>query len=200
MSRYLASDRLGLREFTDRDLENLVELDSDPEVMRYLSGGVPTPRELIETEILPRFLRSYRSEPGFGVWAAEERSTGRFVGRFSLEFEADAPGRAARLGFRLRRVEWGKGYATEGSRALVARGFLELRLDRISASTYEGNARSRRVLEKSGLRLRRRYRPTLEQLNSRASSSVRATTVWEGDEVEYVIDRSEWSGDTPKVR
>ncbi len=193
MPAYLGTARLVLRPFSEGDLPHLIELDSDPEVMRYLSGGVPTPPELIRTEVLPRFLGSYRREPGFGVWAAEERSAGRFVGRFSLEFESGASQREARLGFRLRRADWGKGYATEGSIALIARGFLELRLDRVSASTYEQNARSRRVLEKSGMRLRRRYRPTLEELQARASSSVRPTTVWEGDEVEYSIDRSEWS-------
>lgn len=199
MRPYLRTPRLELREFAEGDLPNLIELDSDPEVMRYLSGGAPTPPEQIRAEVLPRFLRSYQREPGFGVWAAEERSAGRFVGRFSLEFEAGKARREARLGFRLRRADWGKGYATEGSLALVAHGFRDLCLDRISASTYEENARSRHVLEKSGLRLQRRYRPSLEELEARASSSVRPTSVWEGDELDYAIERSEWTGPSAPI-
>jgi RimJ/RimL family protein N-acetyltransferase len=192
MKLYLTTDRLLLREFTDDDLVNLVELDRDPEVMRYISGGVPTPRELVQVEVLPRFLRSYEREPGFGVWAVLDKSTSRFIGRMSLELESEEKGRDARLGFRLRRTEWSKGYATEGARALIKKGFLELNLARVSASTYEHNVASRRVMEKCGMRLRRRYRPTLEDLAAHASSNVEMTAIWEGDEVEYAIERGEW--------
>jgi RimJ/RimL family protein N-acetyltransferase len=188
----LVTDHLVLREFTSDDLDFLVELDSDPEVMRYITGGMPTPRELIQEEVLPRFLKSYEPDDGFGVWAALEKATGDLVGRMSLELDPHAERREARLGFRFLRSAWGRGYATEGSRALIGKGFSELGLERILATAYEHNAASRRVMEKSGMVLLRRFRPTQEDLASRASSSVAQTIVWEGDEVEYVAERSHW--------
>ena len=76
MQIYLETERLLLRRFTPADVENLVELDSDPAVMRYLNGGVPTPRDIIERDILPRFLASYDEMGEFGRWAAIEKATG----------------------------------------------------------------------------------------------------------------------------
>ena len=53
---YLETERLTLRQLTQADVDNLFALDSDPAVMRYLSGGTPTPRDVIAHEILPRCL------------------------------------------------------------------------------------------------------------------------------------------------
>jgi RimJ/RimL family protein N-acetyltransferase len=75
MAEYLRTERLVLRQFTADDAELLVELDSDPEVMRYLSGGVPTDREKIVGEILPRILSYYEKWQALGLWAAFERAS-----------------------------------------------------------------------------------------------------------------------------
>ena len=56
MADVLETERLRLREFTRDDVDNLVELDADPEVMRYINGGRGKPREEIEREVLPAFL------------------------------------------------------------------------------------------------------------------------------------------------
>ncbi len=63
----LETERLVLRRFTDADLDLLVELDGDPEVMRYITGGRPTSREELRDEVLPAFLRYYRRIPGYGA-------------------------------------------------------------------------------------------------------------------------------------
>jgi RimJ/RimL family protein N-acetyltransferase len=76
----LETARLRLRQFTAADLGCLVELDSDPEVMRYITYGEPTPREEYLEEILPRWLRIYRETPLLGYWAAEDRGSGAFHG------------------------------------------------------------------------------------------------------------------------
>ena len=82
MQIFLETERLLLRRFTEDDVENLVELDSDPDVMHFINGGRPTPRREIESDFLPAFLDYYERFAGYGFWAAIEKSTGRFVGWF----------------------------------------------------------------------------------------------------------------------
>src|SRR4029453_16610137 len=107
-------------------------------------------------EFEPDFLRSYldyyERYAGYGFWAVEERASGEFPGWFHLRPEPDMPEDEPELGYRLVRSAWGKGYATEGSRALIDRGFTELGVERVVASTMVVNVASRRVMEKSGLR------------------------------------------------
>src|SRR5215204_3609097 len=109
MHIHVETERLILRRFTPDDAELLVELDSDPEVMRYLSGGPATPRGLIEREILPSFLRSY-DQPGYGSWAAIEKASGDFLGWISFRPRDGSEDGEATLGYRLRRAAWGRGY------------------------------------------------------------------------------------------
>jgi RimJ/RimL family protein N-acetyltransferase len=56
MRVFLETDRLVLRRFTSADADNLVSLDADPDVMRFVTSGVATSREEVENEILPAFL------------------------------------------------------------------------------------------------------------------------------------------------
>jgi RimJ/RimL family protein N-acetyltransferase len=145
----LETPRLVLREFEEADLDLLVELDSDPEVMGYINGGAPSDREIIRREVLPRWLAFYERPGSFGYWAAIERGTGRFVGWFHFR-PCNCPGEIE-LGYRLKRSAWGRGYATEGSRALISKGFAELGLRRVVAVAMAGNAASIRVMERAGL-------------------------------------------------
>ena len=157
MQVYLETERLVLRRFTEADADNLFELEGDPEVMRFLTGGRPTPREVIRTETLPRFLHYYERLEGFGFWAVIEKVTGEFLGWFEFRPpEGGGPGEVE-LGYRLRRSAWGKGYATEGSRALIRKGFTELGVRRVVAETMAVNTASRRVMKKAGLRLVRTF-------------------------------------------
>src|SRR5438270_8710726 len=82
MQIFLETERLVLRWFTEDDVDNLVELDGDPDVMRFITGGRPTPRDEIENDVLPSFLDYYERFEGYGFWAAVEKATGRFVGWF----------------------------------------------------------------------------------------------------------------------
>ena len=67
------------------------------------------------------------------MWAAIERSTRGFVGWFEFYPRKDAG--PEEVGYRLRRSARGKGYATEGSRALIRKGFTELGVQRVLAET-----------------------------------------------------------------
>lgn len=146
----LETQRLRLRRPESQDIDRLVELDADPEVMRHISFGVPTPRERYEREILPRWRALQEAEPLLGYWAAETRAEGRFVGWFHLRPDRFDDGEQE-LGYRLLRAVWGRGLATEGGRALVAHGFLRVGADKISARTLAANLGSRAVMRKCGL-------------------------------------------------
>lgn len=125
MRTFLETERLLLRQFTPDDADLLVELDGDPRVMWFITGGAPTPRPEIEGEVLPAFLDYYQRLPGYGFWAALEKTTGKFLGWFHFRPAPGDPQDQPELGYRLRHAAWGKGYATEGSRALIAKGYTE---------------------------------------------------------------------------
>ncbi|PRX49153.1 RimJ/RimL family protein N-acetyltransferase [Prauserella shujinwangii] len=175
-----ATERLLLRRFTPADIDDLVTLDADPAVMRFLTGA-PTPRAEIEHVVLPRILRDYRRGPA-GRWAAVERSTGDFVGWLALQPSGDGDVREVELGYRLRTSAWGKGYATEGARALVHKAFAELGVDRVWAQTMAVNTASRRVLEKAGLAHVRTFHVHFDD----------PLPGTEHGEVEYELWRADW--------
>lgn len=179
---FLTSQRLVLRRFTPDDVDLLVELDSDPAVMHFINGGRPTPRAEIEDEVLPHFLTFYDSSPRYGFWAAVSRESGGFLGWFHFRPGKGMGPDEPELGYRLRRDAWGQGYATEGSRALIATGFRDHGVQRVYAHTMTVNVASRRVMEKSGLRfIRTFWEPWPDKIPGDE----------EGD-VEYALLRSEW--------
>lgn len=192
MHLFLETDRLVLRRFTEDDVDNLVELDSDPEVMRFLTGGTATPREVVEQSLLPAFMGCYERGDSYGFWAAVEKTTGNFIGWFHLRPQEGSPSDEPELGYRLHRSAWGKGYATEASRALIRKGFTELGARRVVASTYEHNLASRRVMEKIGMQLVRTFRPTDDELRSHGLDPAAATELFPDSDVEYALDRAEW--------
>jgi RimJ/RimL family protein N-acetyltransferase len=126
-------------------VDDLVALDADPAVMRYINGGKPTPRAEVEAAV--------RASLGHR-WAAFHEA--RFVGGFALEPAGGDPA-DRELGYRLRREAWGMGLATEGARALIALAFTELGARRVWAHTMTVNSASRRVLERCGLRYVRTF-------------------------------------------
>ncbi|MEX1171719.1 MAG: GNAT family N-acetyltransferase [Chloroflexota bacterium] len=182
MHVYLETERQILRRFTSDDLDDLVALDADPAVMRYINGGRPTPRDEMRDDYLPHWLRYYERGEAWGFWATIERETGAFLGWFHLRPQKEDPPDEPELGYRLIREAWGRGYATEGSRALIRKAFQELGARRVYATTMVVNESSWRVMEKSGLRYVRTFR---------ADWPDRIEGEEHGD-VEYAITRDEW--------
>jgi RimJ/RimL family protein N-acetyltransferase len=182
MDVFLETNRLVLRRFTPADVDHLAELDSDPDVMHFITGGRVTPRDEIENDVLPAFLSYYERFAGYGFWAAIEKSTGDFLGWFHFRPPAGGAPGDVELGYRLRRAAWGQGYGTEGSRALIRKGFTELGVQRVLAETMSVHTASRRVMEKAGLSLTRSFRQPWPY-------------AIKGDEygdVEYSLTRAEW--------
>lgn len=173
MKVYLETERLVLRRFEAADVDHLFALHNDPDVMRFINGGKPTGRGQIEREYHERFARD-------GHWAAIEKATGEFLGWFAFnptqgrdEFE---------LGYRLKRSAWGRGYATEGSRALIRKGFTGLGVRRVLAETMAVNGASRRVMEKAGLVYVRTFHLKWED----------PLPGTEQGEVEYALTKGDW--------
>jgi RimJ/RimL family protein N-acetyltransferase len=180
-----------LRPIEPGDAGLLFELDSDPEVMRYLSGGPGTPLAQIESEILPGFLGYPRKAPWACAWIACGAASGEFVGWFSLRPSEDLS-EGADLGYRLARRWWGSGLATEGAAALIAHAFAQEGVGRVFATTYEFNTRSRRVMEKLGMRHVRSFRFEEEATPGSATFVSGQRLAWDGDEVEYALTREQW--------
>ncbi len=147
----LETERLSLRGFRPGDTALLYRHELDPEVMRYVDTGHRPTLDDIRDEILPRLMNVSAEYPGFGFFPAFERVSGRYVGWFHYRpHRGDTS--VADLGYQLLRAFWGRGYATEGSVALVQRGFVELGVARVVGSTLRANVASSRVMEKVGLR------------------------------------------------
>jgi RimJ/RimL family protein N-acetyltransferase len=178
----LQTERLALRQFTEDDADNLYDLNRDPEVMRYLTGGRSTPREVLRDELIPFHLAVYERLDRLGTWAAESSTTGEFLGWFHFRPGPDADVTNIDLGYRLRRSAWNKGYATEGSRALIDMGFTDLGVKRVYGHTMAVNAASRRVLEKCGLTL----------VHTTPYDGPDVIEGSEHGEVEYALTKPEW--------
>jgi RimJ/RimL family protein N-acetyltransferase len=182
MHAILETPRLAMRQFTEDDVDNLFNLNSDPGVLRYLTGGRLTPREELRDQVIPFHLGVYGRFDRLGTWAAESTATGEFLGWFHFRPGGGTDITNVDLGYRLHRSVWNKGYATEGSHALIRMGFTDLGVERVFAHTMTVNTASRRVLEKCGLTLVR-------------TTPYEGTDVIEGSEhgeVEYALTKSEW--------
>ena len=153
---YLETARMMLRRLTESDADNLFDLDSDPVVMQFLTGGVPNTRAFIVEKTLPRFLAYYDRYDDFGLWAAIEKTSADFMGWFHFRPYKENH-EETELGYRIKKTYWGRGFATEGSRALINKGFRELAVPKVVATTMSLNVRSRRVMEKVGLQFEREF-------------------------------------------
>jgi len=148
MTLRLRTDRMTLDPIQPSDLDDLVALDSDPEVMRYISGGVPTPREdyLGPDGLLTRMMR-YDHEP-HGYWAA--RTDGEFVGWFHLRPSVADPN-VLEIGYRLAQKFWRQGFATEGAVAMGKLNFDTFGHSQMDAVAVPENTGSFAVMRKVGM-------------------------------------------------
>jgi RimJ/RimL family protein N-acetyltransferase len=146
----LRTPRLLLRRWRDTDRRPFAALNADPLVMEHF----PAPLRPNESDDLVDRIEAGFEERGWGLWAVEVPGTTSFAGFVGLNPATfDAPFTpTVEVGWRLAREHWGRGYATEGARAALSFGFDELALDEIVSFTSRGNSRSRRVMERLGMR------------------------------------------------
>lgn len=152
MKVQLETDRLLLRDFEMDDDRNIFELDSDPEVHRFLGAKPLT--TLQQAQEVIRSVRQQYIDNGIGRWAVINKQNGLFIGWAGLKYMREVTNGQVLfydLGYRFKKDHWGKGYATEAAKALVDHGFQKMKLQDVFAMADAGNAASRRVLEKTGL-------------------------------------------------
>ena len=171
----MRSASLTYRRPVQADRNNLHALDNDPEVMRWVNGGLPISLDRFDKEIMPTYLEVDSDLAGF--WIIE---TGEdFLGWISLRRTENLDEWS--LGYRLVQKAWGRGYATEAATFFVEQASSQPEVSRVSATTYEKNVGSQRVLEKSGFKLVKRFR--LEDTQS--DTSIQEGEAWDGDDLLY---------------
>ncbi len=142
--------RLLLREWKESDLEPFAQMNADPEVMAHMPGLL----HRAESDALVDRIKAHFGEHGFGGWAIEVPGVAPFIGfvgfarvGFNAHFTP-----AIEIAWRLARSAWDHGYATEAAHEACRIAFEELQLPEIVAFTVPTNIRSRRVMERLGMR------------------------------------------------
>jgi RimJ/RimL family protein N-acetyltransferase len=167
----LETERLLLRPFDLGDWVGLQRAYGDPEVMRW--HGLPDPLPVEETAFAVGRMAGHFTARGYGMFAIVERASGEIVGRVGLMVHDDWTGGPDRheIGWTVQRDRWGRGYASEGARAVLDWIWGVVDVPRIISITNPENRRSQRVMEKLGL-------------------TQRGTARWhEHDVVWYALDR-----------
>lgn len=169
MQFHIETDRLILRELRMTDLNGMFELDSDPEVHKYL-GNKPVKQIEESQKILESVIIQYK-ERGIGRWAAIEKNSGNFIGwsglRLNTEYNMNGFTKYYDVGYRFIKRYWGKGYATESGKASINYAFNNLKLPELYATTERGNQASHNALLKIGLKYVEDFYFEQEKLNLR---------------------------------
>ena len=156
MPTAIETPNLLLRPFTLDDAAAYWPLVSLTDVLRYTGEEPKTSLEEVRQVLLTRPLADYQVH-GYGRMACIEKSSGRLVGFSGLKFLTDL--QEVDVGYRFLPECWGKGYATESGRALMAQGRAEFGIERIIGLVQPANGASSRVQEKLGLVYERTFDP-----------------------------------------
>lgn len=190
--RMITTDRLLLRPFEEGDLDILHRLYGDAEVMRYTPFDTDSPAQ--SAAHLSRVLEDWRKRPllsrEYAVVLKEDTvreggdasGTETKIGRCHILLDTAEEGGRAMIGWLLVQEAWGKGYATEIAKALLAYAFDVLGVREIYGLCHPDNAASRRVMEKCGMHLAAHRRAYVEYKKKDQLTLE--------DELEYVISES----------
>ena len=147
MKVVIETERLLLREFTELDANLIYELNLDPDVTQYTHDPV---RDLAHAfEIVTEVIMPQYALYNHGRWAVHLKPSLQFLGWCGLKYRPEV--NEIDLGYRFRKEEWGKGYATEAAFASIRYGFEKLNLKVITGRAEIGNIASWKVLEKCGM-------------------------------------------------
>lgn len=144
----IETKRLGLRQFTLADTDDLYEVMSNTEVMRFSGSG---PRNWDQThEYIKGLLEHYRMH-GFGKWAVVSKAMSKVIGICGLQkgMVNDQP--VVEMGYRLSRPFWGNGIITEANAGVLDYAFTKLKLPEIVSCIEPENLASIKVAEHNHL-------------------------------------------------
>lgn len=193
----LSTQRMLLVPLDDRHLRWEQHLDSDPDVLRYISGRAHTRAEVARSHATRMELT--RRVEGLGYWVAygteggrpgshrpSDENAGAFLGLLMVP-PAHGPDQpddptVADLGYRFARRYWRQGLATEACHELLRHAFDTVHMQRVIAQTMAVNNASRAVMHALGMRLVRSYYPSWDDPLPGS----------ELGEVEYEITRTTW--------
>lgn len=153
MKVFIETERLIIREIVPEDVDGMFELDSNPDVHKFLGNNPIKTRE--ESRDTIKFIRQQYADYGIGRWAMIEKQTNNFIGWNGFKFITETINNHTQyydLGYRMIQKYWGKGYATEATKACLNYGITELKLTPIYAITTIDNTASGNVLIKTGFK------------------------------------------------
>lgn len=139
--------RLILRQFTEDDAPLILELNSDPEIVKYVHEPTLKTEEEAKTILLNNILPQYKNN--LGRWAIHTKDNNEFIGWCGLKYRPEPD--EIDLGYRLIQKAWGKGFATEAAQYTLDHGFKTLSLKLITGRAHIENIASIKVLEKLGM-------------------------------------------------
>lgn len=148
----LETDRLRLRGWTSGDIPAWDVVAAHPDVAPWIGVTSDGPDRAAAWRNVAYTLGHWALR-GYGQWVVERRSDGAFLGRAGLYQPEGWVG--LEVGWTITPEAWGNGYATEAGRASLRWAFATLPDDEVVSLTRSDNVRSRLVMEKLGLQLRR---------------------------------------------
>lgn len=172
----LTTPRLRLEPQADAHLEQLFAINSDPEVMRYITGK-PDTRE--DTQRMLDKVKARWAEFGFSWWSFFEIETGEIIGTGCVQHLGRDPKNPLELGWRLRRDKWHQGFASEAAERMARFAFEDLQAPLLCAVCDPANAGSSRVMERLGMHYRANER------------------WYDMDCAVYEMNAADWQGRTP---
>src|ERR1700744_5395147 len=143
MAISLETSRLVLKQFCEADAPYLFELNSDPDVTRYVGEGAFNSIDDVHT-----LIKNYGQYAKYKMGRLNmfDKKTGEFIGWCGLKLLEDSD--QVDIGYRLLKRHWGKGYATEASIACLDYGFNTLNLQKIIGTAMKENTASTNVFKK----------------------------------------------------
>jgi len=146
----IETERLILRRFEPRDFEALARFYTDDLVMRHMLPGRGLPRAEAQARAKSNIhnYNDHWERRGHGVWAVQDRTSGRLLGQCGLRWVPEAE--QTELLYLLGKTAWGRGLASEAGLAALQFGFMHCNLTQMIALTALENRGSQRVLAKLG--------------------------------------------------
>ncbi len=147
--REIRSERLLLRAWVPSDRLPFAQMNADPQVVQFL----PSALTCEQSNHFADRIEAHFDTHGFGLWAVEVCHSAPFIGFVGLSvpsFESHFTP-CVEIGWRLAKKYWGRGYATEAARAVLAYAFEDLGQEEVVSFTVPGNLKSRAVMQRLGM-------------------------------------------------